>query len=87
MKYPILGRERRRPIALSAVGTVLVLAFACVLFTLTVLAIQPGLLSDTLAAFWEDKRNISAIHKTSAAAVIILNAVLFALIIARLPKT
>ena len=55
MKYPILGRERRRPIALSAVGTVLVLAFACVLFTLTVLAIQPGLLSDTLAAFWEDK--------------------------------
>ena len=44
MKYPILGRERRRPIALSAVGTVLVLAFACVLFTLTVLAIQPGLL-------------------------------------------
>lgn len=55
MKYPMLGRERRRPIALSAVGTVLVLAFACVLFTLTVLAIQPGLLSDTLAAFWEDK--------------------------------
>lgn len=55
MKYPILGRERRRPIALSAVGTVLVLAFACVLFTLTVLAIQPGLLPDTLAAFWEDK--------------------------------
>ena len=44
MKYPILGRERWRPIALSAVGTVLVLAFACVLFTLTVLAIQPGLL-------------------------------------------
>ena len=40
MKYPILGRERWRPIALSAVGTVLVLAFACVLFTLTVLAIQ-----------------------------------------------
>ena len=55
MKYPILGRERRRPIALSGVGTVLVLAFACVLFTLTVLAIQPGLLPDTLAAFWEDK--------------------------------
>lgn len=55
MKYPILGRERRRPIALSAVGTVLVLAFACVLFTLTVLAIQPGLLSDTLAAFWEEQ--------------------------------
>ena len=55
MKYPILGRERRRPIALSAVGTVLVLTFACVLFTLTVLAIQPGLLPDTLAAFWEDK--------------------------------
>ena len=55
MKYPMLGRERRRPIALSAVGTVLVLAFACVLFTLTVLAIQPGLLSDTLEAFWEDK--------------------------------
>ena len=55
MKYPILGRERWRPIALSAVGTVLVLAFACVLFTLTVLAIQPGLLPDTLAAFWEDK--------------------------------
>lgn len=51
MKYPILGRERRRPIALSAVRTVLVLAFACVLFTLTVLAIQPGLLPDTLAAF------------------------------------
>lgn len=55
MKHPIFGRERRRPIALSAVGTVLVLVFACVLFTLTVLAIQPGLLTDTLAAFWEDK--------------------------------
>lgn len=45
------------------------------------------LVPDDTAAFWEDKRNISAIHNTSAAAVIILNAALFALIIARLPKT
>ena len=30
------------------------------------------LVPDDTAAFWEDKRNMSAIHKTRAAAVIIL---------------
>lgn len=55
MKYPILGRERRRPIALSAVGTVLV-ARVCLCTVYSDGAGDPaGLLSDTLAAFWEDK--------------------------------
>ena len=45
------------------------------------------LVPDDTVASCEDSENISAIHKKSAAAVIILNAVLFALIIARLPKT
>lgn len=36
-------------------GVVLVLAVACVLFSVTVLAIQPGALSETLAMFWKDK--------------------------------
>lgn len=45
------------------------------------------LVPDDTVAFCEDSENISTIQKMSAAAVIILNAVLFALIIARLPKT
>ena len=50
-----LNSGHRRPIKLSAFGTVLVLVCTCVLFTLTVLMIQPGMLSDTLRALWSDK--------------------------------
>lgn len=54
MKFSKSGGAHRRPIRLSAAGTVLVLVCACILFALTVLAIQPGRLSDTLAVFRTD---------------------------------
>ena len=40
---------------LQAWGVVLVLAAACVLCSLSVIAIQPGPLSETLSVFWADK--------------------------------
>ena len=39
---------------LQAWGVVLVLAAACVLCSLSVIAIQPGPLSVTLSVFWAD---------------------------------
>ena len=40
---------------LQAWGVILVLAAACVLCSLSVIAIQPGPLSETLSVFWADK--------------------------------
>ena len=46
--------KKERP-ALPASGVVLVLLGACVLFSLSVIAIQPGPVGETLAVFWKDK--------------------------------
>ena len=49
-----MNSTKTRP-ELRAWGVVLVLAAACVLCSLSVIAIQPGPLSETLSVFWADK--------------------------------